>query len=313
MKKFFGNDSFLKVFSFVVAIIIWFYIIIVLDPPVDITIRDIPIQYAQQSTIMTQGLSVVDESKSTVELKIKGSRKKIVNLNSDNIVATIDLSSVTKAGEYSLPINLSIPYEYSEIVSMKPHNIDVVIDKQVEEKRNIRVKTVGNPESGYIAGTPEVNPKTVLLKGPASVIGKIFDVRVSVDISDKKTDVKDVANLELVDSSGRVISEKDGLFELVTYDISEAEVFCPVMKLKTVPIKLNQDSDSTDGRISVQPNMITVYGYEEDIEKIESILTAKISMQNLISTGEQTVNIELPEKIYLRDNVTTVTVKYSAE
>lgn len=313
MRRFFGNDSFLKIFSFIIAIIIWFYIIIVLDPPVEVTVRDIPIQYIQQNVLSAQGLSVVDESRSTVELRIKGSRKKIVNIDAKNVLATVDLSAVTRAGKHTLPINVSIPYEYTEITNKKPLSVDVVIDKLVEEKRNIHVKTTGNPESGYIAGTPEVSPQTVMIRGAASVVGGISDVRVTVDISGAKSDLTGNADIELYDSTGSLISEKDEIYSLISVDTMEAEVLCPIFKIKTVPIKLNLSTELPQGAsASVQPNMLTICGYEDDLEGIEEIFTEQISVQALSESGEESVGLVLPENVKLRDGVTTVNVKYSA-
>lgn len=312
MKRFFEKDSFLKVFSFIVAIIIWFYIIIVLDPAVVTVIRDVPIRYVQQNALIEQGLSIVGENKTSVEIKIEGSRKKLVNINSKNIVASVDLSSVTKAGTHTLPIVLSVPYDYVEVVSKKPDTVEVTIDKLVEEKRNIRVKTVGTPEAGYIAGTVELNPPTVLLKGAASVVSQISDVVVSVDVSKRKTDLIDTAKIEFIDSDGKTISENDEFFELLSSDISEVQLLCPIMRLKTVSIKANLDYGTAVGEsVTIQPNTITIYGREEDLENIEEVYTEKISLDRLRTEKEMTVDIKLPDNLMPRDNVTSVTVKLS--
>lgn len=314
MKKFFGNDSILKIFSFVIAIIIWFYIIVVLDPPVEMNIRDIPIRYVQQNALLEQGLSIVDESRESVEIKLKGSRKRLVNIDSENILATVDLSSVTKAGKHSLPINIAVPYEYLEVVSKKPYTVDVTIDKLVEEKRNIRIKTNGNPEAGFIAGDAETNPKTVLLKGAASVISGISDVRISLDITNASKDINTVAKIELVDSDGNIIDENSEIAELVSADINKAEVFCPIMRLKTVPIKAECDIALPEGTsLAVQPNTITVYGYSEDIDEIEEIKTTKITSLSDLSGGKTiSCGIVLPENIKPRDDVSSVNVKLSS-
>lgn len=313
MKKIFQKDSFLKVFSFIIAIIIWFYIIIVLDPPVVTTIRDIPISYTQQNALLDQGLSIVDEDADSVEIKLEGSRKRLVNIDSKNIAAIVDLSSVTKAGTHTLPISISIPYDYLEIVSKKPDTVEVTVDRLVEEKRNIRVKTIGNPEAGYIAGTVELNPSTVLLRGAASVVSQISDVVVSVDVSKRKTDLVDTAKIEFIDSEGNTLLEDDEIFELLSADVTEVQLKCPIMKLKTVSINAALDSPAAEGEtISVQPNTITIYGYEEDIEAIEEIQTEPVSLDQLRREGTVNVGIKLPENVMLRDNVTTVTVKLDA-
>ena len=51
MKGFFEKDSFLKLLSFVIAVLLWFYIIAVVDPSVDVTIRDIPVRFTNQNLL----------------------------------------------------------------------------------------------------------------------------------------------------------------------------------------------------------------------------------------------------------------------
>ena len=98
MKNFLSKDSVLKVISFIVAVLIWIYIIIVVDPLVDVTVRDIPVRYANRSMLADQELCVLESSDNIVELKIKGSRKKIANIDNKNVYATVDLGNITKTG-----------------------------------------------------------------------------------------------------------------------------------------------------------------------------------------------------------------------
>jgi len=121
-KSFFSNDWVLKIISLIGAVFLWMYIIIIVDPPIDITIRDIPIQYIEQTKLASQGLSVVSDKTQTMEIKIRGSRKKLANIDTNAISAIVDLSNVTSVGTHSLPVNIAIPYEYSEIISRKPYS-----------------------------------------------------------------------------------------------------------------------------------------------------------------------------------------------
>ena len=77
MKNFFIKDSTLKVLSFIIAVVLWFYVILVIDPSVDVTIRNIPLRYINQGVLEERGLSLVEDPDLTMELKIRGSRKKI--------------------------------------------------------------------------------------------------------------------------------------------------------------------------------------------------------------------------------------------
>ena len=51
MKDFFLKDSVLKIISLIIAILLWIYIIAVVDPAVTITVRDIPIRYTNQNVL----------------------------------------------------------------------------------------------------------------------------------------------------------------------------------------------------------------------------------------------------------------------
>ena len=98
MKDFFLRDSVLKIISFVIALLLWIYIIAVVDPSVDVTVKDIPIRYTNQNMIEDKNLCLINDSKATVELKIRGSRKRIANIDNKNIYATVDLATVGKTG-----------------------------------------------------------------------------------------------------------------------------------------------------------------------------------------------------------------------
>ncbi len=310
MKDFFLKDSVLKVISFIVAVLLWVYIIAVVDPSVDITVRDIPIRYTNQNLLEEKGLCLISDSKATVELKISGSRKRIANIDNKNIYAIVDLTTISKTGTFSLPIAISIPYEYDEIISKKPYNASVTIDKVVNAQRDVKVITTGNTANGYIAGVAVPGIKTVELRGPATMIESIGSVGVEVDYDGRSAEINDTARLFFLDRDGKRIASSNEIYSLVEKSIEETEVKCPVYKLKTVPVKV--DARATEGissyKISVQPSNVTIYAENDVLEQIEEIKTKEI---NLDGTEEETmeVNLVIPEGVGFRDGITRVTVK----
>ena len=62
MKKIFESDSFLKIASVAIAVLLWLYIIVVLDPAVEVEVRELPIQFVGQEQVVESGFSVVSES-----------------------------------------------------------------------------------------------------------------------------------------------------------------------------------------------------------------------------------------------------------
>lgn len=311
MKSFFAKDAALKIISFIISIILWIYIIAVIDPAVDVTVRDIPIQYIEQIKLADKGLSVLDYNKPTVEVKIRGSRKKLAKLDAKNVVATVDLSAVTEIGTHSLPINITVPYEYQDIVSKKPSAVDVTVDKIVEKRMNIEIIAKNGLKSGYIAGDINVTPSWIQLKGASAIVNQVSSVKVELDYADSTTDIHQTQKVMLFDSGGQLIEPDNRLYQSAT----SVELSCPVMELKTVPVHVKYTGslpgyiDEDDVKFTVQPEAVTIYANSEVVRNIDSLSTMEVPLNNIRKTTELTVDLQIPDNIGMRDDVRKVTVK----
>ncbi len=310
MKDFFLKDSVLKIISFVVAVLLWVYIIAVIDPSVNITVRDIPIRYTNQNMLEEKGLCLISDLKATVELKISGSRKRIANIDNKNIYATVDLTTISKTGTFSLPIAISIPYEYNEIISKKPYNASVVIDKVVSAERDVKVITTGGTANGYIAGSAVPAIKTVSLMGPATMIERIGNMGVEIDYDGRSAEINDTARFFFLDKDGKRIASSNEIYSLVEKDVEETVVKCPIYKLKTVPVKV--DARAAEGvsnyKISVQPSNVTIYAENDLLEKIEEIKTQPVNLDGMTEDAEE-IKLIIPDGVGFRDGITRVTIK----
>lgn len=315
MRNFFFKDSVLKIVSLVIAIIVWLYIIIVADPSVDMPVKDIPIRYVNQTALEERGLALISDPNATVELKIRGSRKKIANIDNKNVYATVDLANIGKTGTFSLPISISIPYEYDEIVSKKPYNADVVIDRVLEQERDIQVVARGEVANGYIAGKSQISTKSVILSGPSTILSNIRGVVAYLDYDDRSAEIKDVEELYFIDSNNKKIEKDSDVYDMVSMNISSIEVTCPVMKLKNVPIVIDTGAfrNADSYKISIQPSSVSIYAEDELLEAVSEIGVKKVDFDKLVSEGSLTVELDVPEGISLRDGISEVTIKASAK
>lgn len=311
MKSFFAKDAALKIISFIISIILWIYIIAVIDPAVDVTVRDIPIQYIEQIKLADKGLSVLDYNKPTVEVKIRGSRKRLAKLDAKNVAATVDLSSVTEIGTHSLPVNITVPYEYQEVIFKKPSVVDVTVDKIVEERKNIEIIAKNGLKSGYIAGDIKVTPSSVLLKGASAIVNQVSSAKVELDYVESSADIYQSAKIMLFDSAGQLLESDNRLYQ----DVTSVDLYCPVMELKTVPVKVRYTGylpgniDSDDVKFTVIPSAVTIYAESDVVRNIDSISTLEVPLNNIRRTTETTVDLQIPDNISMRDDVRKVTVK----
>ncbi|MBR5539381.1 MAG: hypothetical protein IKU61_05725, partial [Clostridia bacterium] len=99
-------DVLTKALSVLIALVLWLYVVNVVNPSTEHTYRGITPVFVGEETIRTsQNLMVV--GKYTVDVKISGSRKDIRSLDKNDIRVEVDLSTLTGPGTYELPITIA--------------------------------------------------------------------------------------------------------------------------------------------------------------------------------------------------------------
>lgn len=315
MKKLFESDSFLKVFSLAIAIFLWLYIIVVLDPPVEVSVRDIPIQFVGQEQLMERNVSVVSESATSISLKVKGSRKKMGRYDMKTIIAKADLSQISEAGQYKLPIDIVIPFENAGISSRSSYHVEVQVEQQISKRLELEVQTQGSLAAGYMPGDNIVNPTRVTIKGPESVVGKIEKAAVVLNYNNQKTDVKETLPVQFYDSDGRALTAQDALLQRISQDITEAEVKCDVLQLRTVKIVPQFDGATEDEKnllstanYTMNPSTIQIYGNDSETAKITEISTEWIPVSTVADGKKAMVKLKIPYGVKVLNDVNEVEI-----
>ena len=78
MNKIFANNTLLKILSFIIAIVLWAYIIIIIDAPTEKTFRDVPITTVNEQVISDRGYSIEKLSVQTSSVKNRGAAEKLL-------------------------------------------------------------------------------------------------------------------------------------------------------------------------------------------------------------------------------------------
>lgn len=301
MKSFFLKDSVLKVVSFVLAIVLWFYVILVVDPSVTITVEDIPITYDNMSSLTDNGLTLIKEYNVFLELEIKGSRKKIVNIDSESVDAYVDLGSITKPGSYSLPVRIAnISYEYEEITAKDPHSITVRVDRIVSVEKTVKIRVAGNVAEGYYAEPYTNSPEIVTLTGAESLVNKVKSVEATLNYSNRSADINEKVNLYFVDAKGNIIPNDDSIYDNVELDVEKVNISCAVLKTKKVPVKLDFE-DVENYRTSVTPINVIIMGEADVLKEITEIMTEPIIIDPELDEQDIEVYLSVPEGVAMRD------------
>ncbi len=274
MKKFFYNESFLRITSVLIAVLLWMYVIGARNPSVDVTFRGIPINIINSANISGHNLKIISMSAKTADVRVTGRRSDVANVTSEDITLNINAEAVDGPAEYYLKIAASVNTTGVSVAEISVDSVNVYVDYIAANEKNVEIKVKGEVKNGYIAGEYSVENDSVIIQGPQNVIDSIGSAVATIDVSGASADIAKLCPIVLYDLSGEEIDLT--YIELSHKDVS---VRMPVYKTKTVPVKpvfsgVNGQNTVTS---KVTPESVTVYGEDKYLAEIDFIETEQVN------------------------------------
>lgn len=158
----------LFVFSLILAVFYWTYTVSELKSVKDVSV---PVQFAN----VPQGMMVVGEdARKTVTVEFKGPPDMLKRVREEDVDARIDVSKmqpgpqVVELGQGDVRLPSSVEFERSF-----PKLIHFALDKKVKDNITLQPNFSGRPAPGMQVLSWTVEPATVQVEGPESVIRKL--------------------------------------------------------------------------------------------------------------------------------------------
>lgn len=310
MKEKLTNNFGIKLLSLVLASIMWI-VIINLDDPVTVRrYQNIPVEILNEKAIasLDQVYDVVEGR--TVELTVKGKRSIIDKIRAADLKASVDLSNISSFNKVEITASCEkFAYENLEITA-KPKLMQITLEDRDEKQVNVRVVTKGTPPEGYSVGIVEAKPVMLAISGARSVVARIEEARVTVDVSgETETFTRKGLTPTLYDADGREIDASRLKFNKETVS---AKV--NILKTKRVPVTITTAGKPAQGygvyQIDYDPQTIEIAGTDEDLSAVRDI-PIEINVENRVADVEQTValNDYLPKGIRVTDDTEAIAVK----
>ncbi|MBQ2613868.1 MAG: hypothetical protein IJB80_00850 [Clostridia bacterium] len=305
------EDRWLKVLSVGIAIVIWLYIFLILDPAQEVTVRDLPIEFIGAEQLNARGLSVVSESDTEISVKVSGSRKRMARNNMKSIIAKADISYINQEGVTAIPVDVVVPFENFGITSQDPYTVDVKVEPTVQKTIDIEIQTEGSLATDYMAGPMRIEDKTVTVTGPKSVVGKIGRAVVLLNYQGADVDIDETLPIRFYDTEDKEIVSIDAILSRIRTNISQTVLHCKVVKLKQVPISPVFPEEMQEGDYKLNIQKVQIYGDEQITSKVEEIKTEWISMEKLTSNQKTKVKLVIPEGVKVLQDISEVEVTLS--
>ena len=287
-----------KLLAGIVAVIIW-VIVINLDDPVDTrTFRNVTVEIKNEEAIAS--LDKVYEVQSGGIINVKASAKQSVlrKLTASDIVAVADLSNLSLTNAVS--IQLSCPKYDNVTLTADTSMLRIALEDEKTAQFKVDVKTIGTPLDGFAIGEIKVRPNLIKVTGAHSLIERISEVRVELDVSNMTESFKKRLQPQVYDANGKLMDT-----ERLSFSTQEILVSIEVNETKNIPIKISTTGQLPEGyhviSIEYEPKEVLVTGKEVDLDKINSL-----NMEIDVTNRDTDVETELILSEYLPQGVTVV-------
>lgn len=314
------NKLAMLLLSLATAFGLWLYVINYVSLESEATYYNIPVVFTGESVLQERGLMITGGRESTVTLRLSGKRADLSNLDNTNITIEVDLSKVDKGSRVEVVYNIrypgSIPNTAIDVLSQEPSAITL----SIEERDEINVPVVidyggtAQPE-GYLAMLEEavLSEEKIRISGPASILDKITQAVIPVDLTDRTETFNEEYSYILCDEEGQAVDLK----ELVSVDDDGlVRLDLTILRLKEVPVWIEiidgGGATSENSTITIDPEVLLIAGNELVLEKIDRIeLIGEINLGQINEETAMTFDIIVPDNVRNISNLTQATVTVS--
>jgi len=192
----------LKLVSLLFALFLWYFV--VGEDKVDMNVT-IPVEIVN----LPRDLVISNQFKKQLEVTLSGQRSLIRGLASQHIRRTVDLSKASpgtvviqnQADSISLPRGLSI-------LRVQPPTLTLLLDRLIQKELPIKPILAGKVQNGYRLDSVTVEPPTLEISGPQSILGSEETLNTSpIDLSELNQSAVKQVSLDLKPELADIIGE----------------------------------------------------------------------------------------------------------
>ena len=203
LRRIFLEDWSLKLLSLAIAVVLWL-LVTGQNEPVTAHVN------VQLNFIRPQALEISNDPPRTVDVMLTGSRNKLDDLTSLDLVATVDISD-QRAGERVLRLadKAHIPLPQGiKVDGYQPSAIPIHLEPIVDRQIPVELKLEGKPPEGFEVYSVQLSKSTVTVRGPTSRVNALTKLMtesiylnghkgsfpassLAIDVPDPKVDLVD--------------------------------------------------------------------------------------------------------------------------
>ena len=240
----------------------------------------------------------------TVDIKIAADPLIWRKLSSDSFSAYIDLATYEE-GTFDIQLTVASSVPDVQIIQKNPEKILVSLEPIITKDVPVSARLEGEAAKGLVAGSVEIKPAHVQVRGPKSLIGSISEATALVKLNGEVENFS--KNIEVI-----ALNDNGELVKDVDFTPSEVSASIPIVKAsnnKTVGVKVSLTgtvkSGYTVSKINVEPSVVNITGSSNVLSDINYVETAEIDVSNLDANLEKQVNLVIPSGLAMQSGVSS--------
>ena len=278
-----------KILSIILAIFLWAYVV---SSDTSITrskvLSGVGVQLTGQTILQRNNLALLTDVTSqlaSISVEVEVAQSNYALVSSSNVDVVLDLSNITRAGTQVLSLRATTPY--GRVTNIWPASVELQVEQLDTRYVPVNVEFVGEVREDYWYNAASVNPSSITVSGPASVVQQVSEAVAQVDVTDRTEPFNRSWTLNLVDGDGNVLSTN-----VLTRTSTSSTVRAEVYPTKTIPIS-TEISDVFKGSVAdgyeitgvtISPESATVAAEQELLDSLDVLRITPISVSDLRST-----------------------------
>ena len=313
-----NEKALMALLSVGVALVLWLYVVTVVSPNSNSSVKGIPVTLQGVATLQDRSLMITTEELPTVELQLEGNRTDLNKLNSSNIYISADVSNIDQPGTYDVRLGnpnfpADVPNTAITVLNKTPGHITIVVERRVEENIPVDIQYLeDNFDSGNYMADKEnrvLDRPTIKVQGPQSVVEQIKMARIEVDLNGRVESIVEQSYVyTLCNEKGEPVD-----VEKIQTDAEAVQLSLKIVRVKDVPLVFKNityggGATPQNTTITIDPEVIRVSGSNAMLESLTKIELDAIDLSQITEDTEFTLPIDMAEGITNETGLTEVKV-----
>ena len=312
MKKIYNSKAFWMIVSLLASLAIWVYVTSVETDESKTTFRGVKVELVGEDILRdSKNLVVTDMDTSTVTVEVVGPRRIIGSLSSDQLVAQVDVSKLSRAAYTSQQYTIVYPdgTDTSKLSENRrtPETINFMVSAQTSKSIQVRGSFDGSLAEGYTAEMPVFEPSTITITGSEAYLKDVEYAWVTFSKENVDSTYSVETGFTLMDANNEPCSTTG-----ISFSTDVVTATLPLLTLKEVNLDVNiiegAGATKANTKITIDPVSVTLAGDSSLLAGMNKIILATIDLTDFSSIFTETYTIPIDNELKNTTGVTKATV-----